>query len=339
MLGEVENTGFRTPDAAHISLMEKEKKKFRDILHSFRCDTFPCATKHVTVGQGFVLEDLDYADDIAILGENFADIQLAINEMQRFASQLVMKINAGKTKLLTAGFVPTEKQPIVLGGEVLEEVDRFKYLGSILTATGQGKEDIISRIANAQLAFCCLQSRLWSRREIKLATKIRVYQALVRTIYGCESWPMRASDLRRLEVFDHYCLCRILRLRWQHFVSNAVVRERCQITSLQQALLARRLCWFGHALRRQRGELIREAIDPIPLRGWKRRCGGQLKTWLRTVKQDAELNLGPTIYGIRRWNREWLSLVSALATDRRAWSAFVPDAVNSLEGAGLTDPG
>lgn len=71
-----------------------------DWITSHALESFP----GVTVGQGFVLEDLDYADDIAILGGNFADIQLAIDEMQCFASQL-----GRKNKTADGGISPYRK--------------------------------------------------------------------------------------------------------------------------------------------------------------------------------------------------------------------------------------
>ncbi|CAI9729398.1 Hypothetical predicted protein [Octopus vulgaris] len=74
-------------------------------------------------GRKKVIIDLDYADDIAILGETFADVQLAINEPQRVASMIGMKVNASKTKILTAGFAPPDKTPIVLNGDIFEEGD------------------------------------------------------------------------------------------------------------------------------------------------------------------------------------------------------------------------
>ncbi|XP_029653604.1 uncharacterized protein LOC115226720 [Octopus sinensis] len=104
-----------------------------------------------------------------------ADIQFAINELQRVASQIGMKVNASKTKFLTPGFAPTGKTPIVLNGDILEEAESFKYLGAILTATGQGEADIKTRINLARQAFNRLNSRLWSRSEIRRTTKVRIY--------------------------------------------------------------------------------------------------------------------------------------------------------------------
>ncbi len=78
----------------------------------------------------------------------------------------------------------------------MEDVDKFKYHGSMFVANGQGTEEIRSRINLARSAFSRLQSSLLSRREISLRTKGRVYQAGVRSIllYGCERWPVRVAD-------------------------------------------------------------------------------------------------------------------------------------------------
>ncbi|TNN06710.1 polyprotein, partial [Schistosoma japonicum] len=66
------------------------------------------------------------------------------------------------------------------------------------------------------------------RQDIRLLTKGRVYCAAVRSvlIYGCETWPLRIEDIRRLQVFDHRCLRKIARVCWDHRVSNAWVRNR-----------------------------------------------------------------------------------------------------------------
>lgn len=65
----------------------------------------------------------------------------------------------------------------------------------------------------------------------------------------------------------------------------------------------------------------------------------QLKTWLRMVKQDAELIVSPHLYGVRRWSHEWLALIIEAVLNHHAWSSNVQDMVNLLEIAGPTDPG
>ncbi len=71
---------------------------------------------------------------------------------------------------------------ITIGGVTLEMVEAFKYLGLSFTATGQEKDEISERVCLARSAFTRLKATLWSRWEISLKTKGRIYEALVRTI-------------------------------------------------------------------------------------------------------------------------------------------------------------
>ncbi|BHF62381.1 hypothetical protein SprV_0200536300 [Sparganum proliferum] len=148
--------------------------------------------------------------------------------------------------------------------------------------------------------FSSLRKCLWNRRDLSIATKIRVYRASVRSVllYGCECWALRVEDERKLEVFDHNCLRIILRVKFTDFVSNETVRARCDnIARITQAIQERRLRWFGHVLRRPPQELSVTSLDPAQLPHWRRRRGGQFKTWLDTVRQDMEVVLGPSVFG------------------------------------------
>ncbi len=102
-----------------------------------------------------------------------------------------MCINASKTKVMSALVPDEQRQAVLLDSEPLEDVEKFKYLGSRFVANGQGTEEIRSTINLARPAFSRLQSCPWSRREISLRTKDRVYQAEVRSIllYSCETLP------------------------------------------------------------------------------------------------------------------------------------------------------
>ncbi len=58
---------------------------------------------------------------------------------------------------------------------------------------------------------------------------------------------------------------------------------------------------------------------------------------MTTLKEDlARLN-GPDVSGLRRWNRDWMTVGIDWAQDRRAWAAAVRDAVVAMD-AGATAP-
>ena len=60
-----------------------------------------------------------------------------------------MKMNVQKTKLLTSGFLLAEKQPTVLDQKILEEVDHFKYLGSVIIMMNQDDEVVASAMLHS----------------------------------------------------------------------------------------------------------------------------------------------------------------------------------------------
>nr|VZH92214.1 unnamed protein product [Spirometra erinaceieuropaei] len=245
-----------------------------------------------------------------------------VSRVNEIAKSVGLSINAGKTKVFSSCIPDHEKTPLGIEGCQLGEVDSFKYLGARLLPNGQSKDDIVSQIDAARWVLSSLRQCLWIRRDLSIATKIRMYRASVRSVllYVCECWALREEDERKLKVFDHYYLRTILRAKFTDFVANETVRARCvNIARIIQTIQKRRLRWFGHVLRRPPQELSVTALDPAPLPHWRRRRGSQFKTWLDAVRQDMEVVLGPSIFGLRRWRREWIELSRSAAADRHAW--------------------
>jgi len=46
-----------------------------------------------------------------------------------------------------------------------------------------------------------------------------------------------------------FCLRQILRISWMSYVSNDVIRERCQQPSMEALIRQKRLRWLGHVQR------------------------------------------------------------------------------------------
>ena len=79
------------------------------------------------------LEDLDYADDIALWSTNARHLQQKGNVLNENAKKAGLHINMKKTKVMHLNL--TEPHPqIMIDGEELEAVDDFTYLGSNISA-------------------------------------------------------------------------------------------------------------------------------------------------------------------------------------------------------------
>ncbi len=94
----------------------------------------------VQVGANVHVSDLAYADDILILNRSYnsSELQGLHEAVYRHAATVGMRINASKTNVKSA-FIPSkQRQAVLLNGEPLEDVDKFKYLGPMLVANSQG---------------------------------------------------------------------------------------------------------------------------------------------------------------------------------------------------------
>ena len=96
------------------------------------------------------LEDLDFADDLALLSSKFLDIQRKTQSLHENASGVGLKININKTKVRLNSNV---KEKVNIDGRTIDDVDTFTYLGGVVTSKGGCDEDISNRLCKAKAQF------------------------------------------------------------------------------------------------------------------------------------------------------------------------------------------
>jgi hypothetical protein len=81
----------------------------------------------------------------------------------------------------------------------IKAVNKFKYLGFILEATGATTLEIEKRISEGRRVTGMLNSVLWSKTILHKTKKI-MYQALVQSIllYGAETWTLNTQQANKL---------------------------------------------------------------------------------------------------------------------------------------------
>ena len=86
-------------------------------------------------------------------------------------------------------------------------------------------------------------------RDITLPTKVHLVKAMVFPVvmYGCESWPIKKAEHRRIDVFELWCWRRLLTVPWSARRSNqSILREISPGCSLEGLMLKLKLQYFGH---------------------------------------------------------------------------------------------
>ena len=88
-------------------------------------------------------------------------------------------------------------------------------------------------------------------RDITLPTKVCLVKAMVFPVvmYGCESWPVKKAEHRRIHAFELWCWRRLLRVPYPARRSNKLVlKEISPECSLSGLMLKLKLQNFGHLM-------------------------------------------------------------------------------------------
>src|SRR5437867_2853846 len=172
----------------------------------------------------------------------------------------------------------------VLGArEELEVVDKFCYLGDVIGKGGGAEEASRARVR-------CAWGRdlrgLLTARGASLKVKRKMYRACVQRVlvYGSETWPMKAVDMRRLVRTENSMV------RWMSGVTlkdrrkSEELRRGLGIESVDSVVSRGMLRWFGHVERKEADDWVSKCRH-LEVGGGVRK-GGNRKTWMKCVKDD-----------------------------------------------------
>ena len=102
------------------------------------------------------------------------------------------------------GVTEEEKLPITVEGGMVEHVEHFQYLGSLISENGQIDAEIDRRIAGASRAFGALNRAVFRDRNLSVNTKRLVYQACVMSVllYDSECWTPLKRHLEEAQLLS-----------------------------------------------------------------------------------------------------------------------------------------
>ena len=119
-----------------------------------------------------MLEDLDFANDLALISSTFTHIQIKIDPLNRNGKGIGLKISTKKTKVMRINV--NKNNAVVIDGQEVEDIDSFDYLGARLTKHVGAEDDIKNRPGKATGAFNKL-AKVWRSGQLSKNIKIRVF--------------------------------------------------------------------------------------------------------------------------------------------------------------------
>ena len=137
-----------------------------------------------------------FADDIALFSYSPQGLQAQLDILQAFCRQRGLTVNIAKTKVLVFEHKRSNSPEFTYEGQVIQQVELFKYLGITFHST-RGLSCAIEHLCNsAKKAIYGLYGRCHELHLHDPKTKCMLFDALVRPIlnYCCEIWALTGGQ-------------------------------------------------------------------------------------------------------------------------------------------------
>jgi len=169
--------------------------------------------------------------------------------VERKAGALGLRVNAGKTKLMLVSDMK-DKENIRAQGRIVETIEEFCYLGSVINNNSGCDKDITTRLGKANSVFG-KPDDIWKSRDLNCNVKIRMYDSLVLStlLYAAETLHMTVANMKKFEAAHHKWQRIILDVIWKDKVSKEMVRRHTGMAKLEEIITKTRLRWLGHVHR------------------------------------------------------------------------------------------
>jgi len=163
---------------------------------------------------GIHVKTLMYADDLALIAESPADLQLMIDALYNYCSTWGLSVNLNKSKAMI--FRKGARLPANLhwsyNGQPIEIVKEYKYLGVILTYNLSFQKHLDERLKSSKVAICSTWLNYLNNPKIALSNKIKIFTAAARSIlmYAAQIWGYIEFD--QVEKLFRFFIKKILNL-------------------------------------------------------------------------------------------------------------------------------
>jgi len=167
----------------------------------------------------------------------------------------------------------------------LEVVDKFCYLGDMLSVAGDADAAVKARIRIGWNKFRQLVLLL-TNRDILSIRRGRLYSSCVRSsmLHGSETWPVRKENevaLQRAEIRMVRWMCNV---KVKDRVLSKELRERLGIDDIILILQQNRLRCYGHVLQKEDTDWMKKCME-YEVEGSRPR-GRPKRTWKEVVQKD-----------------------------------------------------
>lgn len=195
---------------------------------------------------GKTLNNLRFADDIALIAKNFNEMVEMVGELKRVSEEYGLVMNLSKSKFMSNREGPNN---IWLEGAKISRVQEYKYLGQTTKFDNNMEGIIRERIANAWKAFWA--HKFIFKNKIKLSLKMKVLESCVVPVltYGSQTWALTQRQIQRLKNTHNSMLRSILGIRLKDKINIKTIKAKTGAKSIGYKIKKLKLKYAGHLAR------------------------------------------------------------------------------------------
>jgi len=238
------------------------------------------------------ITELMYADDIVLFSENVDELKkiLAIydNTFSRFGLQMSYK----KTETMAFNVdenIKEQNSLLTINNVEIKNVRKFRYLGHLITNTGQSSSFLHHRISSAYEKWNELRHVL-TDREIHLSIRMKILTACVRSrlLYSIQTWELSKTELQKINTVWNGFLRKMIaggyarknapttlsqvegELDWSFKVSNAKLYEITKSQPIEEFCHIQHLKYIAHICRMS-NDTIQKLVLFDKRRSWRKK--------------------------------------------------------------------
>jgi hypothetical protein len=144
-----------------------------------------------------------------------------------------------------------KKHKLKISNQTTEHVQRFRYLGAILTHKGKSDEEINGRISSTNKVYHALSKGFLNKKEVSTRSKAIVYKTMYQPIltYSSESWTITPQLHSRLQASEMKYLRRTVNKTRRDRIRHQTIRNSLQLEPLSSYIKSNQLRCYGHMVR------------------------------------------------------------------------------------------
>lgn len=228
-----------------------------------------------------------FADDIMLWGRSEGELQRQLDKWTEVMRGRGLRISKEKSEVMVIGRDGELERPLKVEGKPLKLVEKFTYLGTVISNDGRMAQEITTRLGKGAGFYQSIRHLLWDK-DIPKKAKVTMYKTYYTPIvtYGAEVWNITEREWSRVQAGEMKFIRGIKGKTRLDRMRNEELRRGIVEESLRERVEKSRLRWFGH-VKRMEDVRIPRRMSELQMNG-RRPRGRPRGRWIDEVKRDVE---------------------------------------------------